>query len=111
MVRTLVEALLQPQGAHTRSLLLLSTFFRVRWLVPGKVLHHVLPVLWVHHPSDYRTLQAKAQNVANVFHEHGHLPAWQVEGMGLRTPPVDASAEEGTIHVWQANIDNSSQAQ
>jgi hypothetical protein len=82
MVRALVEALPQPQGAHTRSLLLL-TLFRVGWPVPDKVLHHVLLVLWVHRPSDYQTLQAKAQNVANVFHEHGHLPTWQVEGMGL----------------------------
>jgi hypothetical protein len=31
--------------------------------------------------------------------------------MGLRTPPVDKGGEEETIHVWEASIDSSSQAQ
>ena len=31
--------------------------------------------------------------------------------MGLWMPPIDEGGDEGTIHVWEASIDTSSQAQ
>ena len=77
----------------------------------SKLLHHILLVQWLYHAYHCRTVQAKAQNVANVLHEHGHLSRGLVEAMGLRTPPINKGGDEGTIHVGEASIDSSSQAQ
>jgi hypothetical protein len=79
--------------------------------VAGKLVHHVLLVLSVDRPCHHRTVQAKAQNVANILQEQRHLSTKGGGSMGLQMPPINEGGDKWAILFWESSNDSSSQTE